>query len=253
MSSSQAVDLYISVFRDVTPCSPVDGCHCVLHLSLRNLCPEDSIFRYNVIRIVTYVLSSSQNRHEITVIKHQKISAGGNFCQWRRTDRHERNGAYSHGLCRAVVWRHRTWLQLKYSKPSLIRLQIIRIDIWQMKNSVHSWVHTLKRHMGFRSKRTFRRCWDWNHARKYPRTAWAGWRRPWILAADRGRNDCSYIFYSCFLSFLLNESGLLLNPQIITTREGLLYMRAGGGGCSLLFRANGSGRSVFSVWNERCK
>jgi hypothetical protein len=30
------------------------------------------------------------------------------------------------------------------SKPSLIRLQLIRIEIWKMNNSVYRWVHTLK-------------------------------------------------------------------------------------------------------------
>jgi hypothetical protein len=31
-----------------------------------------------------------------------------------------------------------------YSKPSLIALQLIRIEIWKMKNAPHRWVHTLK-------------------------------------------------------------------------------------------------------------
>jgi hypothetical protein len=33
---------------------------------------------------------------------------------------------------------------LKYSKPSLIGLELIRIEIWKMKSTLHSWVHTLK-------------------------------------------------------------------------------------------------------------
>jgi hypothetical protein len=37
------------------------------------------------------------------------------------------------------------WLVIwEYSKPSLIRLQLIRIEIWKMENSVHGWVNALK-------------------------------------------------------------------------------------------------------------
>jgi hypothetical protein len=68
--------------------------------------------------------------------------------------------------------------------------QIIQIAIWKMKNSVHSSVHTLKDTWDFRA-RGISDCgkgssWrDWNHARKFPRLAWAGWGRPWVLTSDR--------------------------------------------------------------------
>jgi hypothetical protein len=35
----------------------------------------------------------------------------------------------------------------------------VRINVWRIKNSVHSSVHTSERHMTFRSNRTFRLCW----------------------------------------------------------------------------------------------
>jgi hypothetical protein len=57
-----------------------------------------------------------------------------------------------------LSWRRLLKLNLLCSKPSLIGLQLIGIEVWKIKNSVHSWVHTLK-DMGFRSKRTFRLCW----------------------------------------------------------------------------------------------
>jgi hypothetical protein len=37
---------------------------------------------------------------------------------------------------------------------------------------------------------------DWNHARKYLRLVWAGWRRPWISASDRKK------FQQCFFLFI---------------------------------------------------
>jgi hypothetical protein len=52
--------------------------------------------------------------------------------------------------------------ETKYSIHSLIRLQLIRMSHnpdRNMKKSVHSCVHTSKRHVEFRSKRTFRLCW----------------------------------------------------------------------------------------------
>jgi hypothetical protein len=74
-----------------------------------------------------------------------------------------------------------------FSNPSLIRLQLIRIEIWKMKNSAYSWVHTrtLKGtwYLGARRirARELSGCvegsWrDWNHARKYPRLTWAEWK-----------------------------------------------------------------------------
>jgi hypothetical protein len=80
----------------------------------------------------------------------------------------------------------------EYSEPSLIRLQLIRVEI--RKNSVHSLVHTWRdtRDLGARGIRAteLSDCegwWrDWNHARKYPRLVWGGWRRPWI--------SVSYVF-----------------------------------------------------------
>jgi hypothetical protein len=67
------------------------------------------------------------------------------------------------------------WL---YSKPSLIQLKLIRIEVWKSKNSDHRWVRALKDtwDLGARGIRArglsgcvedSRR--DWNHARKYPR------------------------------------------------------------------------------------
>jgi hypothetical protein len=48
------------------------------------------------------------------------------------------------------------------TRPSLSRLYLIKISDnpdRKLKSSVHSWVHVLRRCMGFRSKRTFRLCW----------------------------------------------------------------------------------------------
>jgi hypothetical protein len=69
----------------------------------------------------------------------------------------------------------------------------------KIKNSVHSWVHSRNLKDTWElGERGLSDCaegrWrDWNHARKYPKLAWAGWRRPWILVSGRGRN-CSDIF-----------------------------------------------------------
>jgi hypothetical protein len=48
------------------------------------------------------------------------------------------------------------WVRL-YGKPLIIRLQLILIEVW--KTSIYNCVRTLKRHVKFRSKRTFRLCW----------------------------------------------------------------------------------------------
>jgi hypothetical protein len=47
---------------------------------------------------------------------------------------------------------------------SLIRLHLIRIEIWKMKNTIHSWTHTFKRHMAFRKAGKLFICSDktWN-------------------------------------------------------------------------------------------
>jgi hypothetical protein len=97
--------------------------------------------------------------------------------------------------------------QFQHSKSSLIR-------IGKMKNSVHSWVHSLEGTWDF-GARELSDCvqgsWrDWNHARKRPRLVSAGWKRPWISASDKGTNYYSDIFYLlnfqfiCFLSFFLS-------------------------------------------------
>jgi hypothetical protein len=145
----------------------------------------------------------------------------------------------------------------KYSKPLLIRLQlimmwIIQIEIWKMKNSVDSWVHTLKDtwDLGARGIRArglsdcVEGSWrDWDHARKYPRLTWAGWRRPWISAYERVIHFCSDIFFnnfhqhylitkfSMFSNFFLSirDTVRFINPdglshsQLIRISEGLLY------------------------------
>jgi hypothetical protein len=83
------------------------------------------------------------------------------------------------------------FVRRNYSKPTLIRLHLIRTEIWKV-DSVHSWAHTLKDTWDL-GARGLSECvegsWrDWHHARKHPRWAWARWRRPWISASDRGRN-----------------------------------------------------------------
>jgi hypothetical protein len=37
-----------------------------------------------------------------------------------------------------------------YNEPSLIRLHVNRIEIWNKKNAVHSWVYIWKKHVAFR-------------------------------------------------------------------------------------------------------
>jgi hypothetical protein len=57
-----------------------------------------------------------------------------------------------------IHWIHGPWVRLYYpiySKPLLNRLQLIQMSDnsdqnWKMKSAVHSWVHTLRRHMAFR-------------------------------------------------------------------------------------------------------
>jgi hypothetical protein len=84
------------------------------------------------------------------------------------------------------------------SKPSLVRLSLIRIELRNMKNCVHSWVHTLGDvwHSGTRRiSDCVQDSWrNWNHARKYPRLDWAGWRRPWISTSEWVTNSCTHIF-----------------------------------------------------------
>jgi hypothetical protein len=140
-----------------------------------------------------------------------------------------------------------------HSKPSLIRLQLIRGSDnpdRKIKNCVRSWVHTSKDtwDLGARGIRAgglsdyIKDSWrDRNHTRKYPRLASAGWRRPWISVSHRGRNCCSDIFY-LFLSalailfnftlfskfFVLGlplASLIRMTPsQWIRTSKGLLYV-----------------------------
>jgi hypothetical protein len=43
----------------------------------------------------------------------------------------------------AALWTNRS-KSLICSKPSLIRLQSIRIETWNLENALHSWVHNLK-------------------------------------------------------------------------------------------------------------
>jgi hypothetical protein len=92
-------------------------------------------------------------------------------------------------------------------KPSPIRLQLIRIEVWKVRNSVHSWLHTFKDSLESGARWIRARglwdcvegsCRDWNYARKYPRLAWAGWKRPWILASDRKKLLRWYFFIYYF-------------------------------------------------------
>jgi hypothetical protein len=112
-----------------------------------------------------------------------------------------------------------------------------------MKNSVHIWVHTLKdiRDLG---ARVLWECvegsWrDWYHARKYPRLASAGWRRPWISVSclfivfkEEFYSNTFYFFSSaltiwlndtfiCFLSFFLS---LIINLCFINQVYRLIRM-----------------------------
>jgi hypothetical protein len=114
-----------------------------------------------------------------------------------------------------------------------------------MNISVRSWVHILKDTWNLDAKglsdcvEGSRR--DWNHARKYPRLAWAGWRRPGfqLLAEEEIAVVilCLFIFISAtsvikfyifFLFCLLELSFASLirmttRPKLIGISEGLLY------------------------------
>jgi hypothetical protein len=104
----------------------------------------------------------------------------------------------------------------EYSKPSLIRLQFIRFEIWKTKSSVHSWVHTDTWDLGARGlSDCVEGSWrDWNHARKYPRLVWAEWRRPWISASDRNKllQWFFYLFPSALPVLLLGSRDSLVGP-----------------------------------------
>jgi hypothetical protein len=135
-----------------------------------------------------------------------------------------------------------------------------------------------KRHVGFRSKRTFRLCLEreleWlNHARKYPRLAWAGWR-PWISASClfvvfkwRLYSDIFYLLSSalstllnvpfiCFLNscFVFMATFALLirmtsPPQINRISEGLLYFWSRAEGVIHYRRWDNTGPSTFIFSN----
>jgi hypothetical protein len=81
-----------------------------------------------------------------------------------------------------------TKVKFNCSNSSLVRLNLIRTELRNMKNCVHSWVHTLRDlwHSGAREipDRVQYNWRDWNHARKYSRLDWAGWSRPWISTSE---------------------------------------------------------------------
>jgi hypothetical protein len=106
---------------------------------------------------------------------------------------------------------------LNCSKPSLVRLQLIRIKIWKIKNSVHTWVHTRKDAWDLRARGIraiglwdcFEGSWrDWNHARKYRRLTWAGWRTMNFSFWQRKE-----VLRWCFLLLLLFSSALPISSN----------------------------------------
>jgi hypothetical protein len=97
-----------------------------------------------------------------------------------------------------------SWHLRKYSKLSLIRLQLTWMSDSpdrNMKNEkLCSQLSTyFKRHMAFRSKRAFRLCWGHlERLKPYKKISKIG--LSWISASDRGRNCCSHIFLFIFTS-----------------------------------------------------
>jgi hypothetical protein len=128
-----------------------------------------------------------------------------------------------------------------YSKPSLIRLQLVMSDNpdRNMNSSVHSWIH-----MGFRSKRAFRPCWgQLERLKPRKKTCKIGlsWLKGTLDFSFWQRNkllQCyflSFIFFSAtyiitFLFFFYFRAIFcFINPddlprQLIRISESLLYI-----------------------------
>jgi hypothetical protein len=97
------------------------------------------------------------------------------------------------------------------SVNSLIQLQLIRLSDnpdRSMKNE--QFCSQLSIYLGAREIRTrgLSDCVEgslrhWNHARKYLRLAWAGWRKPWMSASERCKN-CGMIYFIHFHQHYLN-------------------------------------------------
>jgi hypothetical protein len=111
---------------------------------------------------------------------------------------------------------------LSYGRPSIIWLHLIQIAKWELLLST-----CFERQMGSDySKRLSNcaedSCRDWNHTRKYPRLASAGWRTPWISASDTERNCCSEVFFYLFSSaspILLNDYDMLWMTGLDSTEK----------------------------------
>jgi hypothetical protein len=121
-----------------------------------------------------------------------------------------------------------------YSKPSLIRSQLSRIEIWKMKKLCSQLSTALKDiwNLGTRGIRarglsdcilgSYR---DWNHARRHQRLASAGWRSS-NSASDRGKIAAVIFFTSALLDimkFVFYDS-FCLSP-LIRISEVLQYWR----------------------------
>jgi hypothetical protein len=100
----------------------------------------------------------------------------------------------------------RFWAKLQQTFTNSVTVNLVR----NIKNFVHSWIHTLKDTWDL-GARGLSDCvegiWrDWNQPRKYPRLAWAGWRRPWISAwQEQIAAEISFYLFSSALSILLNS------------------------------------------------